>query len=302
MQLYKLALFGFGAAVMAVAVSLLTLAGHPAAAATDLTGAWDANYSLACSASFTQTGSAVAGSVECGASLTVDVSGTFDAATGSLALSGTFSGAPVTIGATLSGDGHAMSGTWSAPPLVANGPFSAVRDGAPTTANVQGLWLINVRNLFAGHCRIQIDQAGSQLATTLNCDGGLNGTLNGTYNSSTGAVSLNGTLGSLGAFEMLVTVSDDGNSFNGIWRLSSGNGAAGIMDGERRPQKPCGDVNDNGRVDSVDATLILQYGAGLVPQLANAPSGDLNGDGSVNSIDATLVLQYAAALVSQLSC
>ncbi|MDZ4277503.1 MAG: pre-peptidase C-terminal domain-containing protein [Dehalococcoidia bacterium] len=64
------------------------------------------------------------------------------------------------------------------------------------------------------------------------------------------------------------------------------------------PEKPPGDVNDDGLISSVDAALILQLGAGLVGSLPNEPSGDVNGDGDVTSVDAALILQCVAGLIS----
>ena len=64
--------------------------------------------------------------------------------------------------------------------------------------------------------------------------------------------------------------------------------------------KRVGDVNDDRRVTSVDAALVLQFGAGLIDSLANLDSADVNGDGSVNSIDAALILQFTAGLLDGL--
>lgn len=63
--------------------------------------------------------------------------------------------------------------------------------------------------------------------------------------------------------------------------------------------KPCGDVNDNGSVNAVDAQLILQYKAGLISSLPNLPSADVNDSGEVTSVDAALVLQAEAGLIPQ---
>jgi hypothetical protein len=65
------------------------------------------------------------------------------------------------------------------------------------------------------------------------------------------------------------------------------------------PQGTLGDASCDGRVNSIDAALILQETAGL---LSNAPcqrSADVNHDGQINSIDASLVLQYAAGLINR---
>jgi hypothetical protein len=64
--------------------------------------------------------------------------------------------------------------------------------------------------------------------------------------------------------------------------------------------KPLGDVNDDLRVDSVDALLVIQYDADLFDQLRNPASADVNLNGHINSIDAALILQYIAHLLDAL--
>jgi len=68
--------------------------------------------------------------------------------------------------------------------------------------------------------------------------------------------------------------------------------------------KMCGDVDDSGDVNSIDATLVLQYVADLVSTLENLPSADVNYDGEVSSVDAALILQVEAGLlpVGMLDC
>ncbi|OGO50794.1 MAG: hypothetical protein A2148_03695 [Chloroflexi bacterium RBG_16_68_14] len=66
------------------------------------------------------------------------------------------------------------------------------------------------------------------------------------------------------------------------------------------PSPLFGDVSCNETVDSIDAALILQYGADLLSRLACPESADVNQDGSINSIDAALVLQYVAGLLPRL--
>lgn len=58
-----------------------------------------------------------------------------------------------------------------------------------------------------------------------------------------------------------------------------------------------GDVNCDGGVTSVDAVLILQFDAGLVPTLTCIGNADVNGDQNSNSLDAVLVLQHVAGLI-----
>ena len=58
-----------------------------------------------------------------------------------------------------------------------------------------------------------------------------------------------------------------------------------------------GDVNCNGTVDSIDAALVLQQNAGLIPALACQENADVNLDGVVDSRDALLILQHVAGLL-----
>lgn len=58
-----------------------------------------------------------------------------------------------------------------------------------------------------------------------------------------------------------------------------------------------GDVDCNGRVDTLDASLILQRAAGLVFALECDTEADADSSGTVDPTDALLVLQYAAGLV-----
>jgi hypothetical protein len=66
------------------------------------------------------------------------------------------------------------------------------------------------------------------------------------------------------------------------------------------PEPAVGDVDCNGNINSIDAALLLQLGAGLVDELPCQENADTNGDGNVNSIDSALVLQFAAGLLDQL--
>ncbi len=61
------------------------------------------------------------------------------------------------------------------------------------------------------------------------------------------------------------------------------------------------DVNCDERLDSVDALLLLQLIAGLIPSLPCPDGADTNGDGVVDPIDAELILQFSAGLIHQFS-
>ena len=61
-----------------------------------------------------------------------------------------------------------------------------------------------------------------------------------------------------------------------------------------------GDVDCAGDIDSIDAALLLQHGAGLLRSLPCQENADTNADGTVNSVDAALVLQYVAGFLNRL--
>ena len=63
---------------------------------------------------------------------------------------------------------------------------------------------------------------------------------------------------------------------------------------------PPGDASCDGDVNSIDATLILQYDAGLTDALACEDAADVNNDGGVNALDAALILQFDAGLIDSL--
>ena len=60
-----------------------------------------------------------------------------------------------------------------------------------------------------------------------------------------------------------------------------------------------GDVNCSGRVNAIDAELVLQKEARLVDSLACEEAGDVNGDRLLNAVDAELILQFEAGLIDE---
>ncbi len=59
-----------------------------------------------------------------------------------------------------------------------------------------------------------------------------------------------------------------------------------------------GDVNGNGRIDSTDARLVLQYAVGKIEQNAIIfAAADVSGNNKIDSTDARLVLQYAVGKI-----
>lgn len=61
-----------------------------------------------------------------------------------------------------------------------------------------------------------------------------------------------------------------------------------------------GDVNGDGEINTLDASLILKHEAAISDIEGDAlKSADVNNDGSVNSIDASLILKYCAGLLNE---
>lgn len=61
-----------------------------------------------------------------------------------------------------------------------------------------------------------------------------------------------------------------------------------------------GDVSCSGAIDSVDAQLILQYGAGFIDALPCPQVAHTNLDGFIDAVDAALILQLEAGFIDQL--
>ena len=290
-----------GFTVVAIAIAFaglsLTLAGPSANATEHLTGTWSAKYSLSCSASLSQEAGNVTGTVECGSGIMLDVEGAFDPGARTFSLSGAFGGVMVQIEGVMSSDGQSFTGTLSAPPLLRDGEFSGLREGKPDPTNIASLWFLNVQDVFAGNCLVDLGQTGEQVAGELSCEDGPNGSFEGTFDSDTGELTLSGPFGELGSLEMRISSADDGTTFDGIWRLLP-DGPGGIMDGER---VMVGDASCDGSVDAVDAALVLQFTAGLLGSILCAAPADVDGDGEITSVDAALILQFTAGLLGSLS-
>ncbi len=64
-----------------------------------------------------------------------------------------------------------------------------------------------------------------------------------------------------------------------------------------------GDVDGDGRVNSIDAFHLIQFSAGIIlpdPDAELYEKADLNNDGLLDSLDASLILQFHAGLIESL--
>jgi hypothetical protein len=67
------------------------------------------------------------------------------------------------------------------------------------------------------------------------------------------------------------------------------------------PLAVAGDADCSGTVNSIDASVVLQFAAALLGSVDCDASADVNHDGVVSSIDAALILQIEAGLIESLS-
>ena len=104
----------------------------------------------------------------------------------------------------------------------------------------------------------------------------------------------------------------DGEAILGSWFMNVADVTGGdvgrltawslIVNVPATPSVPTGDISCDGNVNSIDAALALQFGAGLLSSLACEAAGDVNEDGAIDALDAALILQFAASLLSELPC
>ena len=112
----------------------------------------------------------------------------------------------------------------------------------------------------------------------------------------------------------------DGEDLTGTWTIQVTDNSprdTGTLNGwslivSLPPNLPLlvGDANCDGNVNSIDATIILQFDARLLGDvwpcrfveliLASQDAADVNGDSRINSLDALLILQLDAGLIAQL--
>lgn len=60
---------------------------------------------------------------------------------------------------------------------------------------------------------------------------------------------------------------------------------------------PNGDINSDGKVNSLDALIVLQYSVGLSVDVKDFRAGDINSDMMLNSVDALIILQVSVGLI-----
>ncbi|MBN1697928.1 MAG: dockerin type I repeat-containing protein [Spirochaetales bacterium] len=64
----------------------------------------------------------------------------------------------------------------------------------------------------------------------------------------------------------------------------------------------CGDVNDDGIVNIIDALQVVRYYIGLHPQVFYESAADVNADTAINILDALIIAQYYVGIIDELHC
>lgn len=210
----------------------IALSARPAVAATDLSGDWSLSYALSCNATVTQMGNNLSAAVDCGGGIELTLTGALTPASGDFSLTGEFVSFPVNVDGSVSSDGGTLRGTWSAPPIVTEGPFSAVRSGGGSATDLTGSWGIVVENIFSGSCSVALDQNGAQLTADTQCKGGPSGNFTGSFDEAAGTFTVTGPFGQFLSLVLNGTVSDDGNSLDGTWFIDPV-GPGGVVTGAR---------------------------------------------------------------------
>lgn len=75
--------------------------------------------------------------------------------------------------------------------------------------------------------------------------------------------------------------------------------AAACTSGHATGEVTTGDVDCDGRINSIDSLLILQKDARLIGELLCEDAADVSGDDIINAVDAALILQLDAGLIDE---
>ena len=202
-----------------VTAAVIVTGGSPASAGLDVSGTWDAQYSITCNAAFDQAATELSATVNCGAGAAGTLEGSVDTTAGVFSLSGLVGLIMVNLEGFIVDDGS-LSGTFSALPLAEAGTFEGVRLGPGSGTELSGEWVITLIDVFSGGCTAEIEQTGIDLTTRLECESLSPVTLEGTLAGNT--VTLTGELTQFVDILMEATVSAEGESMEGIFRASPG--------------------------------------------------------------------------------
>ena len=202
-----------------VTAAVIIVGGTRASAGLDVSGTWDAHYSITCNAAFDQAATELSATVNCGAGAAGTLEGSVDATAGMFSLSGLLGLIMVNLEGFIVDD-DSLGGTFSALPLAEAGTFEGARVDPGSWTELSGEWVITLIDVFSSGCTAEIEQVGVDLTTSLECESLSPVTLEGTLDGN--AVTLTGELTEFVDILMEATVSAEGESMEGIFRASAG--------------------------------------------------------------------------------
>jgi hypothetical protein len=293
----------------------------------DVTGDWRVTFTGGlpgrCDAAAQQARSDVFVAFDCGPAGGWWLRGTIDETTSAFSLTGdagSLRDFRADVRGVIGEDGGSFTATFVASREPASswggvvGTLSGERiDGSPSLPNITGGYNVNLRTTLGERvpCEVIIEQLKEILIADMECAGVGSGELNGWVSPLTGVFGMEGAVGGV-ALTFEGTVRDEGRFvLEGEWRTDERFvygcfTTEGDNCGKESFDVP-GDANCDFRTNSVDASLVLQVVAGLLPL------GDVRCSHNVyefrhqccpvvvNALDAALILQLDAGLFGRLA-
>jgi hypothetical protein len=289
-----------------VATTLLVLAAQrtDAQGNIDLTGSWEIALKGevldgSCELGILQRENAVLLAGGCSLIRPVVLTGTINRMTGEFSAS-QFG---ITSDGHASKDGSSMSGTWGG--LGFSGTFTGTRIARGVDfIDSTGDWELELGPAqtplgeFSDVCTAVILQSVYRLFAHLHCERLGEHILDGGIDPVSGDFfALNREDGEL---EQLYGSVDSAGTLSGTFIINANEDVRGPITGTRTGGH-LGDVDCDEMADSIDASLILQWNAGLLTALPCPDFADITGDQMANSLDSILLLQFSAALILNLA-
>ncbi|MBN2736539.1 MAG: dockerin type I repeat-containing protein [Spirochaetales bacterium] len=94
----------------------------------------------------------------------------------------------------------------------------------------------------------------------------------------------------------------DENGRTCAWNYVSGASPVITVTDKISTQALCGDVNNSGKVDIVDALMVAQYYVGIIQTFVAPRGADVNNDSVINIVDALIIAQYYVGVKVTLNC
>lgn len=155
-------------------------------------------------------------------------------------------------------------------------------------------WISNITNIVLDKSEISLTLGDTiRLIATIEPEDVFNQQLIwSSSDESIASVSKEGVITALKEGNAIITVTtEDGNK----------KASCKVTVEKKESQKELGDVDHSGKVDSLDALIVLKITASLItPTERQERVADVNGDGKVDSLDALLILKYVAGLITEL--